>query len=82
MFIALTCFERLITGIRGGHARRRVDGDPGQLVTQNLALAGVQPGAHLDTKGSCLSNECVGASNRPRRSIKRGQESIAGGPGA
>jgi hypothetical protein len=54
-----------------------VDGDPGQLVTQYLALSGVQPGAHLDPQLGGLANNCLGTSNSPCRSVKGSKESIA-----
>jgi len=54
-----------------------VDGDPGQLVAQYLALSSVQPGAHLDPQVGGLANNCLGTSNSPRRSVKCSEESIA-----
>jgi hypothetical protein len=61
------------------HARADVYGEPDHIVVLELALAGVQSGAHLKTEAVNAIANRTSASNRARRPIEGRQQSVAGG---
>ena len=64
---------------RGGDARADVDGDSGNLVAEQLALARVQAGAELEPEVAGAVPDGERAPNRARRPVERGEEAVAGG---
>src|SRR5829696_1971399 len=53
------------------------DGDAGDLVVVQLALARVQAGTKLDAEGAHLLGHGLRAADRPRRAVERGEEAVA-----
>jgi len=56
-----------------------VDGDPGHVAARHLALAGVQPGPHLEAEAPHPVADGPGALHRPPGGVEGGQEPVAGG---
>ena len=54
-----------------------MDGHPGQPVPEQLALAGVDPGAQLDAEPGGGDAQLLGADDRRRRGVERHQEAVA-----
>src|SRR5439155_24867411 len=61
------------------HSRAGVGGDPGDLAVEQLALARVQAGSHLDSQCADSFDDRLGAADRPCRPVEAGQEAVAGG---
>src|SRR6266496_2083359 len=61
------------------HAGSDVDGDASDLAVNDIALAGVDPGADLDSKWPYRIDNCPGAADRPRWPIERSEEPITRG---
>ena len=60
------------------HARTDVHGDPADVVAADLALAGVQPGAHLDAERLHRVADRHGAADRSLRAVEHREEAISG----
>ena len=53
--------------------------DAADLIAADLALAGVQPGAHFDAEGLYRVSDCHRAADRSLRSVEHREEAVAGG---
>ena len=58
------------------HPRTDVHGDPADVVAADLALAGVQPGAHLDAERLHRVANRHGAADRSLRTVEHREEAI------
>jgi hypothetical protein len=61
-----------------GDASTDVDGEPGDLVACELALAGVQPGSHLEAELGDGGPDRRGAADGADRPVEAGEEAVAG----
>src|SRR5439155_24276403 len=52
--------------------------DSAYLGVHKLALAGVQPGSHVDSEVFDRLRDCRGATDRTRRPVEAGEETVAG----
>src|SRR5215213_4173722 len=60
-------------------ARAHVDGEARRLAVDQLALAGVDPGAHVETESLRALDELQRAPDRPRGAVEAGEEAVSGG---
>src|SRR6266542_3488648 len=58
--------------------RADVDGDAADLLVDKLALAGVQPGAHVEVEVPDPVAHCTGTANGARRPVEARKEPVAG----
>src|SRR5581483_4818707 len=70
--------EHLARAGERGDPRARVDGDPRHLAFGQLALPGVQAGAHLEAELPHRLNDRTRAADRPRRPVEGGEEAVPG----
>jgi hypothetical protein len=69
--------EHVVRPGQCAHTRADVYGDTTDVITANLALAGVQPGPHLDAERlDCVANR-HGAADRSLRAVEHREEAIA-----
>ena len=80
--------DEVLYGLRDKHLSRRRprgdagadrDGDAGDLVVEQLALARVEAGAQLEVEGLDRAVNRLCAADRARRPVERCKESVAGG---
>ena len=62
----------------GADSRRDVDGQAGEIIAADLALARVQTCSHFDPERPDGSRDCLGAADRARGTIEAGHEAVAG----
>src|SRR5437588_1808014 len=55
-----------------------VHGDPGDLAVDELALPGVEARTQVEPQSLDRVGDRAGAADRPRRSVERGEEAVAG----
>src|SRR5581483_11728882 len=70
--------EHLARAGERGDPRARVDGDPRHLAFGQLALAGVQAGAHLEAELPHRLHDRARTADRPRRPVEGGEEAVPG----
>jgi hypothetical protein len=59
-------------------ARRDMNGDPGEVIANQLAFAGVKTSSYLDPEVARLLADCASALDRPRWTVEAGEETISG----
>ena len=62
----------------GADSRRDVDGQAGEIIAADLALARVQTCSQFDPERPDGSRDCLGAADRSRGTIEAGDEAVAG----
>jgi hypothetical protein len=60
------------------HSRSDVDGQPGDLLPDALALAGVDPRPHLETELGNPLHDLAGTGDRPRGPVEAREEPVPG----
>ena len=63
-------------GPPGAHPRADVYGDAADVITAHLALAGMQPGTHLDAQRPHRVANCHRAADRALRTVEHREETV------
>src|SRR5262245_17070646 len=64
---------------KGGDASTHVYSDSREIVSTNLALAGVNTDSDADAQVGRVSNDCLGAADGTRGSVEGREKAVAGG---
>jgi hypothetical protein len=71
--------DKYLAGLRlSSHARSSVHGYAGDLAIDDLTLAGMKAGSHLDPEFAYRLDNGAGTRDRACRAVEAGEESVAG----
>ena len=69
--------EHVVRPRQCAHPRADVHGDPADVIAADLALSGVQPGAHLEAERLHRVADRHRAADRPLRAVEHREEAVA-----